>query len=149
MQDSTLLLVAGAGLALVCVGLVVVGLLALLRVIGVGSIPLLGALLGGGDDDSSRPVRTSPKPNLRSIAQGASSDFDAALAQHDAQTQSAPQTTNVASFTAPPPANPAATPAPFADAPPRLGSRRANTRPRPNNDDEDDDMLGGVLDEEL
>jgi hypothetical protein len=73
MQDSTLLLVAGAGLALVCVGLVVVGLLALLRVIGAGSIPLLGALLGGGgDDEHRRIVRATPKPDLRSIAQSAS-----------------------------------------------------------------------------
>lgn len=154
-QDSTLVLVAGVGLALVCVGIVAVGMLLLIRRVGV---PLLGALLGGGEDDEHRRiVRAAPKPDLRSIAQNAASDFDAALARGDAQAQGAPPpfgTPPAASPTPPPPFGtpPAASPvnpAPFADAAPRLGSRRASTRPRPTiDDDDDDDLLGAVLDDE-
>jgi hypothetical protein len=136
MQDGTLLLIAGVGLALVCIGVFVVGLIMLLRIIGVGT-PLWTALLGGGDDEHRRIVRASTKPDLRSIAQGASSDFDAALARHDAQTQTAPLSTN-------PPLT--GSPDALPPAPPRLGSRRTPSRPNIDEHD-DDDLLGAVLDD--
>jgi hypothetical protein len=131
MQDSALLAVAGVGLALVCVGLVVVGFIMLLRLAG-----RAGALFSGGDDEHRRIVRASGKSDLRAIAEA--QDFDSALARHAGQDAIEPH----AARSLQPPAD---KPASFDT--PRLGTRRA-ARPELRRDDEVADLFGGLLEED-
>jgi hypothetical protein len=134
MQDSALLAVAGVGLALVCVGLVVLGFIMLLRLAGSAR-----ALFSGGDDEHRRIVRASEKTDLRAIADA--QDFDSALARHAGRDEIEPHATQRL--------NPSAdAPAGFdASRTTLLGSRRPK-RPELRRDDEDADLFGGLLEDD-
>ena len=132
MESNALVIVALVGLAVVCVGLLLVGGIVLLRFLGGRT---LREALGGADEAILDQRSVSPKPNLRAIAEA--QDFDAALARHGeggaAQTLS--------------PSGTPPTEAPFPDPTPARGSR---SRPRraPNRSDEDeDDPLADFVDD--
>lgn len=137
-MDNTLVVVALVGLALVCLGVLFVAFILLLRFAGSRPLGLLSALLGGKeDDDREARIITTPKPDLRSIAQA--HDFDAALAKHVVQDEIEPQIVQRAPTT----------PTPSADQlfgeNPKLARRSDSDRPTPRRDGEDDmfdDFLG-------
>lgn len=134
MQSSPLVIVALVGLALVCVGLLVVaGVLLARRVIG-------QAVDTDDDENSPRRGRASSKPDLRAIAQA--QDFDAAVARQGGQP---------ATRTLPPRAPGSGADAPFsAEIPPLAGpsGKRFPTRRAPNRSDEDEeDGLADFVDD--
>ncbi|MEP7293490.1 MAG: hypothetical protein ABI835_17020 [Chloroflexota bacterium] len=147
MPDNTLVVVALVGLAVVCLGLLLVAFIMLLRFAGSRPLSLLSMLLGSREDDrESGRVTTAPRPNLREIAQ--SNDFDAALAKHVVQDEIEPQIARQPFSTPLPPvqsqaANPAADS--MFDEIPQLGSRRTDRRANVRRDD-DDDLIGDMLD---
>lgn len=137
-MDNSLVVVALVGLALVCLGVLFVAFILLLRFAGSRPLGFLSALLGNRDDEERETrVVTTPKPDLRSIAQA--HDFDAALAKHVVQDEIEPQLVQRAPIT----------PAPTADQlfgeNPKLARRSDSDRPTPRRDGEDDmfdDFLG-------
>lgn len=140
-MDNTLVVVALVGLALVCLGVLFVAFVMLLRFAGSRPMGLLSMLLGNRDDEDRRTrIVTTPKPDLRTIAQA--NDFDAALAKHVVQDEIEPQLVQRAPTT-PATSSPSATE--LFGEPPKL-ARRENDRPMPRRDGEDDmfdDFLGG------
>ncbi len=138
MQDNTLVVIALVGLAVVCLGVLFVAFVLLLRFAGSRPLGLLSALLGDKEDDERGRILTTPRPDLRSIAEA--QDFDAALAKHVVQDEIEPRmirpTTPAASQTAAP------ADSPFGDVP----SLRRRDEPQRNvRRDDDDDMFGDML----
>jgi hypothetical protein len=134
--DNTLVIVALVGLALVCLGVLFVAFVMLLRFAGSRPMGLLSMLLGDRDEARESRIVTTPKPDLRAIAQA--NDFDAALAKHVVQDEIEPHIVQRTPIT----------PTPSADQlfgePPKL-ARRESDRPTPRRDGEDDmfdDFLG-------
>lgn len=136
MNDSTytLLLTVACGLGLLCL----VGL-------GIGLAVVSGAMGAGLRLFSRGSAPTAPRPaaprreraDLRAKAE--SVDFDAALARHSAQ--DAPP--------GPPPLpGPPPGPPDLGPLPPASAHRRARPAPRAGDDYSDDEIFGGILDDD-
>lgn len=133
MDQSTGLLSGLCGLGIICSGLLLVGLLVVIRLTGRGLLPLLSIFLNRRAD--SKPV-DMPLPRRRRVdlrARAQSADFDSALAAASYQEPDAP-----------PPASPLGATPQTAPLPPAAPDRPwRNGRRRPRNEDE---IFGGMLD---
>jgi hypothetical protein len=140
MQDNSSLLIAVAGFAVVCAGTLFIALLLVLRVTGRSAWTFLGLLVrrGGSDADEDEPSYVPrPRQNLRELAK--SIDFDTAVARNVVEQEE---------FGAPA-APPGAQDFKPIDSPGleralRKGDR--NPPPRRQNDYDNDEIFGGMLD---
>ncbi len=139
MPSNTLVIVALVGLAVICLGVFIVGFVILFRFAGAHSIEFFSLLMHGAkDEDDDQPTYIkSPKPDLHALAQA--EDFDSALARQAVRDSNAPPGQHHYIPAAAPPAD-----QPFDPATPRLGSRRSEPY-QPVDHDTDDPIFGDLL----
>lgn len=153
MNDSTIFLILGlCGLGVVVLGLLIFLFSVIFRFTGRNFMGFLSLLARDKEEGEKPSVIPHARPNLRAIADA--QDFDAALAKHVVQdegviTQSQIQAqANAAQSPLPPTSPPLTAPAPgFDDLSSQIAASRrrlADVRRRPNVDDEEDDLLGGI-----
>lgn len=134
VDQSTGLLSGLCGLGIVCGGLLLIGLLVVIRLTGRGLLPLLSILLSRRAESRSVDLPPLPRRRVDLRARAQSVDFDSALAAAQAQDSATSPPT--------PPLNgtPQASPLPpSAPSRPWLNGRHR----RPRNEDE---IFGGMLD---
>ena len=148
-MDFGAVLIAVCGLTVVLVGLILFGILFLVRKSGIDLFDTMGAMtevFGGNEDGGPEPQTRRGRRDLRSRAQ--SLDFDSALARHTGQAP--PSAVNAAQQATPPPLD-LDSPAPGLDG--RRDRRDSDTRAslrrrRRERGDQDDEIFGGMLDED-
>jgi hypothetical protein len=132
MLDNPLIILAVCGLGIVCIGLIAIGFIGLR--FGGGVMDFFSILLNASRIEDDDFVRVRRRPNLRNIADA--NDFDSAVAKNLLQNDQ-----NI------PKLRPTRPSSARLDAARRgaLGSRR---RRRESDDYSDDEVFGGILDED-
>jgi hypothetical protein len=148
VNDSTLFLILGlCGLGVVVLGLIIVVFSLIFRFTGRSFMGFLSLLAQNArDSEDEKPVVIGrARPNLRALAEA--QDFDAALAKHVVQDEGVLTNTEFQAQSSLPPAAPAPG---FDDLSNPLASRRrrSSATRRPSQVDDEEDLLGGVFDDE-
>ena len=151
MDDSTIFLILSlCGLGVVVLGLIVLVFSVIFRFTGRNFMGFLSLLLQNArDEEDNKPVVIShARPNLRAMAEA--QDFDAALAKHVVQDEGVITNAELQAQSS----VPSVAPAPGFEnlsSPNPLSSRRRRSSKvhRQSQLDEEDDLMGGIFDDEL
>ncbi|MDZ4766347.1 MAG: hypothetical protein SGI73_17535 [Chloroflexota bacterium] len=140
MNNNVLLVLGVCGLALVCGTVLIAGFLLVTRLGGgvMGFFSLLGGRNANKDDEATTYV-ARPRPNLRRIVD--TQDFDAAVAKNIVQNDHDPTGTGGTNSASPRP------PSARLDAA-RRGALGRRPTPSGSNEYSDDEIFGGILDED-
>lgn len=132
MLDNPLIILAVCGLGIVCIGLIVLGFIGLR--LGGGILDFFSIFSNASRVEDDESVNVSRRPNLRNIANA--NDFDAAVAKNVIK-----QDQNIPTLRGNRPSSA------------RLDAARRSTlnpehRRRQNDDYSEDEIFGGILDED-